>query len=155
MKLRKMKLINYFFIGTALIGIAILLYVPPISNMKNIDNQTAFWLQQAISENEDTSDLLNSEAASSSGTPTISPTPQFSPTPTPLPVYPLEESGYPSGIDTLIKKYCDAKVTNNTDALQNLSTDPSKVISIDELTESMKDIDDYRNIKCYVKKNLY
>jgi hypothetical protein len=80
------------------------------------------------------------------------PSPTVSPTPTPLPVYPLEETGYPK-IESLIKAYYEAKIYCDTTKLKTMLSDPDDVPSLDQLQKDIMYIEEYRSIKCYVKKS--
>jgi uncharacterized protein YprB with RNaseH-like and TPR domain len=70
-----------------------------------------------------------------------------------LPVYPLEEKGYPSVIDELAKTYYEAKVSCDIDTLKSISSEPENVYSKKQLLKLIEGIDEYQNIKCYVKKS--
>jgi hypothetical protein len=82
--------------------------------------------------------------------PTAKPTPL--PTPTPYPVYPLEEKGYPDAIDILIDKYYKAKLSCDTDQMKSISTHPEAVLDKKDLEMLVDGIDEYLNMKCYVKR---
>lgn len=82
---------------------------------------------------------------------TVSPTPTIAPTPTPLPVYPLIENGF-SDITKLMKTYYKAKLDCDVEQLKELASDPSYTRSKEELQEEVHFYEDFRNIKCYVKK---
>lgn len=83
--------------------------------------------------------------------PTATPTPM--PTPTPLPVYELEKEGYPE-IEAFYKDYYAAKSNLDAEKIKSMSSDPSKAMTLENLQQEVLDlhIEDYRNIKCYVKK---
>ncbi|MDF2486920.1 MAG: hypothetical protein K0R46_3088 [Herbinix sp.] len=102
-------------------------------------------------------DVVDQEAegtiTSMSTEPTPSPIPTISPTPTPLPVYSLENNDYPKEIEKLVKTYYEAKVNCDIDTLKSISSEPSNVISEKKLLSLMEGIDEYKNIKCYVKKS--
>ncbi|HWT73545.1 MAG TPA: hypothetical protein VN258_02330 [Mobilitalea sp.] len=85
--------------------------------------------------------------------PSVSPTPTAVPTPTPLPVYSIEENGYPK-ITKLVKEYYTAKNSRDVKALKALLSDPTKADTQEELQQKTEYIDEYRNIKVYVKKGF-
>lgn len=73
------------------------------------------------------------------------------PTPTPLPVYNIEEDGYPK-VTKLILKYYTAMDNCDMDTLQRLASDPSAVYTLKELKQITEYYESYRNIKIYIKK---
>ena len=85
--------------------------------------------------------------------PTIAPTSTPIPTPTPIPVYTVEEDGYPK-ITKLVKEYYTAKNNRDVEALKNLLSDPSEADTQEELQQKTEYIDDYENVKVYVKKSF-
>lgn len=154
MKIKDKKILFLILMINMVIGIAILVYNPMSSVLRkpgdketaaaaNLEKKTLFAKQEK--KDSDTVTLM-----SVSPTPTPSPTPI--PTPTPLPVYPLEEKGYPSEIDTLVETYYEAKSSCDIDTLKSISSEPSNVISKKQLLQLVEGIDEYDNIKCYVKK---
>ena len=146
MNLRNKKVIYAAFIGTMVTGLAVLT-INPIGNSANQKTPTE---KVANVNTSDTSETGKEEMAEKSLV-TPSPGPTQIPTPTPLPVYPLQEEGYPKEIDQLIKKYYDAKLAIDIDALKKLSSKPDAVISKENLEMLVEGIDEYLNIKCYVK----
>lgn len=86
-------------------------------------------------------------------TPTVSPSPSPSPSPTPFPVYDLE-SKCKKEVKDLIKDYYAAKLDCNTKKLKSMFTDASKIESQKQLQKKTEYIEDYRKIKCYVKKGI-
>ncbi len=84
--------------------------------------------------------------------PTATPTP--SPTPTPIPVYDLETKGYPE-IEELFNDYYVAKNVPDMEKIKSVLNDPSKAYTEEQLEDRTAFVDDYRNIKTYVKKGLY
>jgi hypothetical protein len=85
-------------------------------------------------------------------TPTLIPVPTVSPTPAPLTVYPLEKDGYPK-IKALMKDYYDAKLHYDLDKLKTILSDPADVPTKKQLSAELMYIEEYQNIKCYVKKS--
>lgn len=82
---------------------------------------------------------------------TVTPTPTTAPTPTPIPVYAIEEGGYPK-INQLIKDYYSAKNNRDIEAMKGLLSDPSEADTQEALQQKTEYIEDYLNIKAYVKK---
>lgn len=80
-------------------------------------------------------------------------TPTLEPTPTPLPIYPIEEEGYPK-IEKLVKEYYTAKNNRDVEALKALSSDPSAVESQEELQQKTEYIENYLDVKAYVQKSF-
>ncbi len=108
-----------------------------------------------VKDNEEADMSLKAQASSDDEitTPTPSPTPSPSPTPTPLPVYDIKTDGHPK-IDALFKDYFAAKNSCDIDKIKSMSSDPAKVIPLEQLQSLTEFIDDYRDIKCYVKKGF-
>lgn len=98
-----------------------------------------------ITLNEDGEALM----AANFSIPTVSPTPSPSPTPTPIPVYDLEEI---PEIDAFMGKYYEAKAAIDIEKLRSMHSDPSQVMSLEELQSKMMYIEEYLNIKTYSKK---
>jgi hypothetical protein len=82
-----------------------------------------------------------------------SPTPTLSPTPATLPVYELEDNTIPE-IDTLIKNYYNAKLNCDLKALEKLLSDTSNLPTKKQLKNDVLFVEEYNNIKCYVKKGF-
>ena len=80
-------------------------------------------------------------------------TPTLAPTPTPLPVYPIEEEGYPK-IEKLVKEYYKAKNNRDVEALKALSSDPSAVETQEELQQKTEYIENYLDVEAYVQKSF-
>ncbi|NLK28255.1 MAG: hypothetical protein GX306_07930 [Clostridiales bacterium] len=84
------------------------------------------------------------------------PTPTPSPTPTPPPIYDFEKEVDPA-IQSLFEDYYTAKKSCDMDKLKSLISDPSNIKtflpSIENLQDKTQYIDDYRNIKPYIKKS--
>lgn len=80
-------------------------------------------------------------------------TPTVEPTPTPLPVYPIEDEGYPN-IEQLVKDYYTAKNNRDLEALKALSSDPSAVETQEELQQKTEYIENYLDVKAYVQKSF-
>ncbi|MFT4143110.1 MAG: hypothetical protein QM644_01545 [Mobilitalea sp.] len=80
-------------------------------------------------------------------------TPTLAPTPTPLPVYPIEEEGYPK-IEQLVKDYYTAKNNRDVEALKAISSDPSTVETQEDLQQKTEYIENYLDVKAYVQKGF-
>ncbi len=149
MKFKYKKAILFSLISTMGIGVVTLSIAPNKNNAQESIN---------ITENQAAKDItpiniLSTDKLTTDVTPTlpVTLTPTPIPTPTPLPVYELEEEGYPN-IDELIKNYYEAKLDCNIEKLKKLLTDPSDVPSKKQMQKDIQFIEEYRNIKCYVKK---
>jgi hypothetical protein len=157
MKTRDKKLICIIFMITMVIGSAILVYYPTGSMNEEKDSMAASArLKQSknvAEEAEASKDSITLMSTDAIPTPSISPTPTPVPTPTPLPVYPLQEKGYPTKLEELVKTYYEAKVNCDIDTMKDISSVPDNVISKKQLLQLVEGIDDYKNIKCYVKKS--
>jgi hypothetical protein len=83
---------------------------------------------------------------------TPTPTPLPSPTPTPFPVYNFEEEADPA-IETLFKDYYVAKNSEDVEKIKSMLSNPDKVQTKEQLQKETEFVEDYRNIKCKVKKS--
>jgi len=121
-------------------------------NGSNSVVQPVIYVESSVDKYDDSQDSLDNIVTKEMmiSLPTDTPTP--SPTPTPLPVYNIEEDGYPI-ITELIINYYAAKNKCDVDSLQILASDPSEVYTQEKLKQLTEYIDDYRNIKTYVKKS--
>lgn len=79
--------------------------------------------------------------------------PEPTPEPTPLPVYDLEENTIPE-IEELIKEYFLAKINCDSKKMKKLVSDKSVIKDEETLQKEIEHIEDFRNIKVYVKKGL-
>lgn len=149
MKSRYHKLINIIFALTLCLGVGMLGIVPPGEKYTTNASDSSYTMKQ-ISEEQSSEEGSNIAAASSLEAPTATPTPI--PTPTPFPVYPLEDKDYPKEIDTFIETYYKAKLSSDTDKLKSISTHPEAVVEEKDLKRLVDGIDEYLNIKCYVKR---
>lgn len=150
MNLKYKKTLLFIFLCTMGIGIITLSMVPSSRNTKITMKQASENVALTVAaQSSETTPL----AVSASPTITATPTPTPSPTPTPLPVYDLEEDGYPE-IETLIKNYYAAKLSTNSDAMKELLSNPDKVPTLEQMKEDILYIEEYRNIKSYVKKGF-
>lgn len=153
MKLKYKKIILFIFICTLGIGVLTLSLLPRDKVSKD-------------RKAEDDSSAATSSAADATIAPTPipdfvsepqvtegpTPTPTIAPTPTPLPIYPLESEGYPE-IEALMKDYYDAKFNCDVKKLKTIMSDPSDVPSKKTLEADVLYVEEYQNLKCYVKKS--
>ncbi len=153
MKSKYRKLINLIFTLTLCLGVGMLVMLPPGRNYASeaSDSTDAMKLRAEAQGSKDGDKIAE---ASSLISPTVSatPIPTSAPTPTQAPVYPLEEQGYPDAIDILIDKYYKAKISCDTDKLKSISTHPEAVVDKKALLMLVDGIDEYLNMKCYVKR---
>lgn len=105
-----------------------------------VENETLAMADAAVTES------LTKEAVSEEA-----PTQTPDPTPTPVPVYAIEEEGYPR-ISQLVQDYYTAKNNRDIEALKSLLSDSTQADTQEELQQKTEYIDDYRNIKVYVKQ---
>ncbi len=87
-------------------------------------------------------------------TPSAALTPTAEPSPTPIPVYPIEETGTYPEIDELFNSYYTAKNNRDINTLKSILSDPGKVETEEQLQTKTEYIEDYRKIKTYTKKSL-
>lgn len=148
MKLRYKKIILLVLISTIGIG-GITLSMVPNHHVKESMNQTD------IPEKKPT----HQAAGALTTAPTIIPTslPGMTATPTvapaDLPVYALESEGYPK-ITNLMKTYYKAKLECDNKTLKTLVSDPDNIPAKKKLKEEAQFFQEYRNLKCYVKKGF-
>lgn len=153
MKLKYKKIILLTTMSTMGIGLLTLSLSNDKSDAKESINQKAEF-NTVMSEDTAVEDELTDAqlAATVTGEPLVSPTPTVVPTPTPLPVYPIEDEGYPK-ITKLVKEYYAAKNNRDVEALKALLSNPSEADTQEELQQKTEYIDEYLNIKAYVKKS--
>ncbi len=153
MKFKKIKILSFIYMITMIIGVAILVYNPAGSQLRVQDasSDAANDGKQEDKIDEASVKLMSMDPIN---TPSVTPTPMPSPTPTPLPVYPLEEKGYPSELIHLAETYYEAKSNCDIDTLKSISSNPENVISKEQLLKLVEGIEDYKNIKCHVKKSF-
>lgn len=152
MKLKYKRLALLTTIATIGIGILVL----SIIQERPKAEESLSSASQSVEDNESlASDTDNNqESEEEEVTPSPSPSPTPSPTPTPIPIHDLEEEGYPE-IESLFKDYYVAKNKPDVGKIKSLLSDPSKAYTEDELIERTGFVEDYRNIKPYVKKGMY
>ncbi len=156
MRIKNIKVICLIYMITMGIGLAILVY-NPVGLSSQDKGTSALTTNQKMSkvseENKMAKDSISLMSSVADPTPSVTPSPTSTPIPTPLPVYPLEEKGYPSEIDELVKTYYEAKASCDIDTLKSISSEPENVYSKKQLLKLIEGIDEYENIKCYVKKS--
>ncbi len=152
MKLKYKRLALLTTIATIGIGILVL----SIIQERPKAEESLSSASQSVEDNESlASDTDNNqESEEEEVTPSPSPSPTPSPTPTPIPIHDLEEEGYPE-IESLFKDYYVAKNKPDVGKIKSLLSDSSKAYTEDELIERTGFVEDYRNIKPYVKKGMY
>lgn len=156
MKIKNTKIICFIYMITMAIGLAILVYNPVGLTKQDKDTSALASNRKMVKvpeegEMDQASISLMSTAADP--TPSAAPSPTLTPIPTPLPVYPLEEKGYPAEIDELVNVYYEAKASCDLDTIKSISSKPENVYSKEQLLKLIEGIDEYQNIKCYVKKS--
>ena len=159
MKMKNKKINRLIYTITMGIGFTALIlnpigYVIPKSN--NMDSTAVASLKsnkKMDAVNKEAEGTIDSMSTEATPTPSLIPSPTPIPTPTPLPVYSLESEDYPEEIDELVKTYYEAKVSCDIATLKSISSEPSNVISENKLRSMMEGIDEYKHIKCYVKKS--
>lgn len=118
-------------------------------NLSAKTTMSSLSLEETVVEGQENPDQFATTVASD---PTVTPIPTVAPTPTPLPVYSIEEKGYPK-ISQLVKDYYVAKSNRDIETLKNLLSDPNKADTQEELQLKTEYIDEYRNVNVYVKKS--
>jgi len=155
MKLKYKKIIMLTTISTMGIGLLTLSISQDSSKAKESLNPSK--QESTLLRTEDVSESNELEvsdiALELTEAPTPSLTPIATPTPTPFPVYDFEEAGYPE-IEAFVKDYYVAKSICDIEKIKAMSSDPSKVMTLEELQKETEYVEDYRNIKCYVKKGI-
>lgn len=153
MKLKYKKIILLTTMSTMGIGVLTLSLSQDEPNAKESLSAKAtinsMELEETVVEEQDE---VTQFATSLAADPTVAPTSTPIPTPTPIPVYSIEKEGYPK-ITKLVKDYYAAKNNRDIDALKSLLSDPSEADTQEELQQKTEYIDDYRNVKVYVKKS--
>ncbi len=157
MKIKKIKVIIFIYMITMAIGLAILVYNPAGYPLQIQDaSTTAANLKRSsliAKEGEMVEASISLMSMDSAAIPSTTPIPTLIPTPTPLPIYPLEEKGYPTELVDLAETYYEAKSNCDIDTLKSISSNPENVITKEQLLKLVEGIDEYKNIKCYVKKS--
>jgi hypothetical protein len=154
MKLKHKKVILLTLMST--MGVGVLTLSLPTNDkaskeiMKQVPSEAA---NTAFVMSTGTDDVAVQKSTQEEAVLSLSPTPSPIPTPTPLPVYDLEEGGYPE-IDTLITDYYMAKLKCDVDGMKIIMSDPSNIATKKQMKQDVTFVEDYKNLKCYVKKGL-
>ena len=153
MKLKYKKIILLTTMSTMGIGLLTLSLTHDKSEaMENLNPKVSmnsvYAKETGVVDNNDTNAQVE---ATITNEPLVTVVPTEVPTPTPLPVYEIEKEGYPK-INKLIEDFYTAKNNRDIEALKALMTDPSQTDSQEDLQKKTEYIDDYRNVKVYVKK---
>ncbi len=156
MKLKYKKIILLTTMSTMGIGLLTLsLSQDKTGAEENINNKIAVQTvmsEETVVESETTAAADTAGATTLMIEPTSPPTPTLEPTPIELPVYDIQEDGYPK-INNLIQDYYAAKNNRDVEALKVLLSDPTKADTQEQLQQKTEYIDDYRNIEIFVKKS--
>lgn len=156
MKLKYKKIILLTTMSTMGIGLLTLSVTQDTQAESDGSDKTPAVEASLLSE-EDSGDvslasLDVSDSSAEAFTVTATPTPI--PSPTPIPVYSIEPAGTYPEIDTLINEYYKAKNNCDIDTLKQMLSNPEKAVSQEELQKETEFIEDYINIKTYVKKSF-
>lgn len=146
MKLRHKKTMLFFILSIMGIGLVILSLTPgnPAQSGKKASGNADIPVS---------SDALTPVASLiPSPYPSLKPTPTDIPTPTPFPVYSFEDECSPE-IKTLMQDYYDAKINCDIDKLKTIFSDPLDVPTLKQLQEDIPYDEEYKALKCYVKKS--
>lgn len=133
MKLKYRKAILLSLLSSLGMGILTLSISPDYASKDSVN---------VISHDNDNKDTEN-----------ISPTNSLIATTAPLPVYAFENE-CDSEIKKLLDRYYSAKINSDVKTIQSLLTDPTQVGSKESLKKDIMFIEEYRNIKCYMKKSF-
>jgi hypothetical protein len=161
MKLKNKKIILLSILS--IMGVGMLTFIDKDNNKTKDSFDTEINNTTTVSEiAEDNSDISTiSEDQSNDANvipPDIRPSKtsdeMMTPTPTPkITVTKLKKTDV-SGINQLMLDYFAAKLTGDTNKLTNLLSDPTKVMTEEQLKNETKYIEDYRNIQCYTKDGI-
>lgn len=152
MKLKYKKVIMLTTMSTMLIGLLTLSINKDNSKAEEGTNRDLVQEADGFIEEDNNSITALAEASTLMEMSTIpEPTATPIPTPTPMPVYDFEEEIAPE-IQALFEDYFTAKKSCDVDKIKSLLTHQDKAPSVDELQSKTEYIDDYRNIKTYLKK---
>lgn len=123
------------------------------SEMFGEDKDTDMELEKAMLAAPNAYNTRTIPSTAPEQTPELTPTVTPIPTPASLPIYALEDdSNYPE-IKSLFVDYYTAKNNCDIDKLKTMLTVPENVDALDDLQTMTEYIDDYRNIKSYIKKS--
>ena len=157
MRFKNKKILLYILMTTMASGLLTLTFGQVIPVALGGENPKT---SDVIAASESEYDLLSAsnqdeiEAASHNlrtSSPTVAPTQSPMPTSVPLPVYAIEEEGYPE-VEKLMQDYYAAKIKRDVGKLRSLSFYPENVSTEEQLIIDTEYDEDYRNIKCYTQK---
>lgn len=152
MKLKYKKIIMLTTMSTMLIGLLTLSISKDNSKAEEGTNIDMVQETDAAIEEDSSSVTALAEASTLLNMSTIpEPTATPIPTPTPMPVFDFEKE-VDSEITALFEDYFTAKKSCDVDKIKSLLTHKDKAPSVEELQSKTEYIDDYRNIKTYLKK---
>lgn len=153
MKLKYKKIILLTTMSTMGIGILTLSVSQDRPKAEEKTAETMLSAEVLPDESNENNKLL-AAADEAIATTSAAVTPTAVPSPTPIPVYPIEETGTYPEIDALFASYYTAKNNRDIDTLKSILSDPSKVESEEQLQTKTEYIEDYRKIKTYTKKSM-
>lgn len=152
MKLKYKKIILLTTMCTMGIGLLTLSLNHNQTDAKD-NSESGKMTQEVMAEAENTSSEQKTDATNATTLSADNLTPTQIPTPTALPVNDFEKETNPA-IDELIKEYYTAKKNSDLKSLKKLYSNPSVADSQDELQKKTEYIDEYLNIKTYIKKGF-
>ncbi len=144
MKIQYKKAFLFVLISTMGIGIVTLSIAPHYNKNENVNTNVPGKVEPIPT-------ISGSPVSVTPYLPTIVVTPTLVPSPTPFPVYPLEEDGYPA-ITKLLKEYYKAKLNADLNDFKRCLTNPDIAPTEDQLKVGAQFKEEYKKIKCYVKK---
>lgn len=119
---------------------------------KTISDDTDQSAEQSGAEQITAAPIETIPTVTSAPVPTKAALPTASPTPEPLKVYPLEAGGTPE-MNALFQDYYLAKLACDTEKMKELLSDPKYCPSQNQLEKETAYVDDFGNLKIYVKKS--
>ncbi|NLZ82922.1 MAG: hypothetical protein GX915_04580 [Clostridiales bacterium] len=152
MKLKYKKVIMLTTMSTMLIGLLTLSISKDNSKAEEATNTDL--LLEADTLIEEDNNIVTALAETRRFVETASipePTATPIPTPTPMPIFDFEKEADPE-IHALFEDYFTAKKSCDVDKIKSLLTNQAKAPSVEELQSKTEYIDDYRNVKTYLKK---
>lgn len=159
MRFKNKKLILYILMTTMASGLLTLTFgqaLPiAIGSEKSKATETIAIAESGDDLSADNTDALAADVNKTAFIPTIVPTSTPVPSPTSttisLPVYAIEEEGYPE-VEKLMQDYYAAMIKRDVGKLRSLSFYPASVATEEQLISKTEYDEDYRNIKCYTQK---
>lgn len=147
MKFKYKKAILFILISTMGIGIVTISIAP--NNHKAKES-----MKYEVEKDTDKAVITDTPVTPTQGTqglPVVTVTSMPTPTTAPLPVYDLKEDGYPE-ITEFFQLYYKAKLDCDLDQLKKMFTDTTGMPTKKQLKDEVQFINEYKKIKCYVKK---